>query len=40
MAGRLVVFLRMQKMEWEIWEQQVWQRPCNETPDPQLIALG
>jgi len=30
MAGRLVLVL--QTMEWEIREQQGWQRPCNETP--------
>jgi len=32
MAGRLVLFLCMQPMEWEIREQQVWQRPSNKTP--------
>jgi len=30
--GRAACSLRVQSIEWEIREQQVWQRPCNETP--------
>jgi len=31
--------LPVQTIEWELREQQVWQRPCNKTP-PSLTSLN
>jgi len=30
--GRVACSLLVQTISWELWDQQGWQRPCNETP--------
>jgi len=37
--GRAACSLPVQIIEWELREQQVWQRPCNKTP-PSLSSLN